>query len=238
MSADRSARIAVAFAREAAKSPEGRLCAACVDVLGVTSAGISIMSGRHSGPVCVSDQHTSTLEELQFSLGEGPCQDAFHTGAPVLAPRLDGAASARWPVFAGQAREAGVRAVFAYPLAVRRSNVGALTIYQDREGGLSASQGEDTLAVAAVLAETLLAMQADAAPGLLPEAIDDAFAHRAEVHQASGMVAVQLKVPVATALARIRAYAYSQGRPVGAVAADVVARRLRLADDHASDQGD
>ena len=89
VNADQSLRIAVAFAREAAKSPEARLCSACVDVLDVTGAGITIMGGDQAGPVCVSNPRMAALEDLQYTIGEGPCQDAFQSNTFVHAPRLD-----------------------------------------------------------------------------------------------------------------------------------------------------
>jgi hypothetical protein len=55
--------------------------------------------------------------------------------------------------------------------------------------------------------------------------------HRAAVHQATGMVSVQLGVSMEVALLRLRAHAYASGRPLGEVAQDVVARRLRFDDD-------
>jgi hypothetical protein len=45
------------------------------------------------------------------------------------------------------------------------------------------------------------------------------------------MVSIQLKIPVSEALVRIRAHAFAHDRPVGLVAADIVARRLRIEDD-------
>jgi hypothetical protein len=53
-------------------------------------------------------------------------------------------------------------------------------------------------------------------------------AERAEGHQAAGMVSVQLSVSVAEALVRLRARAFSEGRPLEALAADVVGRRVRF----------
>ena len=231
LNADQSLRIAVAFAREAAKSPEARLCTACVDVLDVAGAGITIMGGGHAGPVCVSNPRMAALEDLQYAIGEGPCQDAFRSNTFVHAPRLDVSASARWPSFVDLAHATGVCAVFAYPLSAKGAKIGVLTLYQDTEGELSTMQHEDSIAMVGVLTETVLSLQ-DAAPvGVLAAEIDDVVAYRAEVHQASGMVSVQLQIPVAEALLRIRAHAFADGRPLGVVAADIVARRLRLADD-------
>jgi hypothetical protein len=52
----------------------------------------------------------------------------------------------------------------------------------------------------------------------------------ARVHQATGMISVQLGVSLAEALLRLRAHAYGQDRPVADVAADVVGRRMRFDD--------
>jgi hypothetical protein len=231
VSPDQSLRIAVAFAREAARSPEARLCAACVDVLAMTGAGITIMGGDKAGPVCVSNPRMAALEDLQFTIGEGPCQDAYRSNTPVHAPRLDGAASARWPSFVDLAHTTGVGAVFAYPLSANGAKIGVLTLYQEGEGEMSATQHEDSMAIVEVLTETVLSLQ-DAAPvGTLAVDLDEVVAYRAEIYQAAGMVAVQLQIPVAEALLRIRAHAFADGRPVGGVAGDIVARRLRLTDD-------
>lgn len=228
---DQSMRIAVAFAREAAKSPEARLCSACVDVLDVTGAGITIMGGDKAGPVCVSNPRMAALEDMQFTIGEGPCQDAYRSNKPVHAPRLDVSASARWPSFVDLARSTGVGAVFAYPLSANGAKIGVLTLYQEEEGEMSATQHADSIAIVEVLTETVLSLQ-DAAPsGVLAPDLEVAVAYRAEIHQASGMVAIQLQIPVAEALLRLRAHAFAEGRPAGEVARDIVARRLRLTDD-------
>ncbi|MBK5330503.1 MAG: ANTAR domain-containing protein, partial [Ilumatobacteraceae bacterium] len=82
-----------------------------------------------------------------------------------------------------------------------------------------------------LLTETVLSLQ-DAAPrGELAGGLEDIVAYRAEIHQASGMVSVQLQIPATEALVRIRARAFAIGSPVSAIAADIVARRLRLSDD-------
>ncbi|MCA1822134.1 MAG: ANTAR domain-containing protein, partial [Pseudonocardia sp.] len=54
---------------------------------------------------------------------------------------------------------------------------------------------------------------------------------RAEIYQATGMVLAQLGISVTDALARIRAYAFAEQRPLGDVAHDVVSRRLRFTQD-------
>ena len=229
---ERSVRIAAAFAVQASVRGGG-LCDACVHVLGVSGAGITLMGGTAAGPVCASDTRTSFMEDLQFTLGEGPCQDAFASRTVVAAPNIDVGTETRWPAFAQSAAGRGIGAVFAFPMRIERARIGVLTLYQDESGPLTDTQYDDAEMLAEVLTAATLDMVRD---DTIAPALDDAVAHRAEVHQATGMVSAQLEVTPAVALARIRAHAYSQDRPVGDVAADIVARRLRLSH-HLGDQG-
>ena len=78
------------------------------------------------------------MEELQFTLGEGPCVESSGTGRPVLQPDLARTGPARWPGFSAAALEAGIGAVFALPLRVGAIRLGVLDLYRDAVGGLSA----------------------------------------------------------------------------------------------------
>lgn len=231
MSADRSNRMAIAFARETARSETARLCTACVEVLEVAGAGITIMGGDQAGPICVSDPSVAALEDLQYTIGQGPCRDAFRSGLSIHAPRLDADAWARWPSFVQLAQSSHVAAVFAYPLIAAGANVGVLTLYQRDEGELTSAQQDDSEALAGVLAETVLSLQDEAPAGTLGAGLDDAAKYRSEIYQASGMVAVQLTISATDALLRMRAHAFATEQRVADVASLIVARHLRLTDD-------
>lgn len=234
----RTARVARAFIEHRVAPRPLSLCLASTEVLEVDSVAVSLTSGQHSGPVCCSDHRSGTLDELQFSLGEGPSPDAHSSDQPVFEPDLEHPSTIRWPSFSGPAIDLGTRAVFAFPLHVGQASIGVLTLYQDTAGELAPDQMADSLVVADLVALSLLDFLSSTAPDSLPRELLEAGAHRAEVHQASGMVAVQLGVGVADASLRLRAFAYATNRSITAVAADIVARRLRLGDDrHDPDQG-
>jgi hypothetical protein len=235
MTDERAVRIGVAFARQAGSGRSGRLCRACVDVLEVSGAGVTIMSGRNCGPVCSSNQLVGQLEDLQFALGEGPCHDAFTSGLSVSEPDLAVCSATTWPHYTRRAFDLGARAVFAVPLRVDRDPIGVLTLYQDLTGPLSDQQTVDSVVVATVLAHVISAIQAASTPRLLTSELSDANAHRAEVHQASGMTAIQLEIDVGAALVRMRAHAYASDQSVAFVAQEIVAHRLRLSDDRPID---
>jgi hypothetical protein len=169
---EQSTRIAVALGREAARSAS--LCGACVELLDVAGAGITIMGGKQTGPVCVSNNRMAALEDLQFASGEGPCQDAYRLRSPVHAPRLDESAVMRWSSFVDLANATGIGAVFAFPMSNRGAKVGVLTLYQDHEGELSVAQNDDSLALVEVLTETVLSLQDAAPPGTLAADLEHA----------------------------------------------------------------
>jgi hypothetical protein len=197
-----------------------RHCARTVPASGV---GLALMTDE--GPaatVAATDDTALQLEELQFSLGEGPCVDASRSGRPVLQPDLARTAPALWPAFAAGAQTAGLVAVFAFPLRVGGIRLGVLDLYRSVVGGLSAEQLVDALSFADAATALLLYLQGRAAGWDLPADSLVLLDDRAEVHQATGMVSVQAAVPLQEALLLLRARAYAGQRPIGEVARDVL----------------
>ena len=204
------------------------LCRRCVREFVITGAGVTVfVDGSPQGALGVSDELSRRVEELQFTYGEGPCVDANRTRQAVSEPRLSSALS-RWPVFGPAAVNVGVEAVFAIPLQLGDATYGALDLYRDTPGPLAAGELDDAAAIADAAVALILALQQAAAPGTLTPALDDMADYRAVVHQAVGMVSVQLEVTVDEALVALRARAFQAGIAIGDLATDVVARRMRL----------
>ena len=224
-----------AGSRDGADLPDGlvRLCARTLPVSGV---GLALMTDEGpAGTVAASDAGALQLEELQFTLGQGPCVDASRTGRPVLAPNLADTSSRRWPQFAAGADAAGLRAVFAFPLQVGGIRLGVFDLYRDTVGELSGKELADALTFADAATQLLLDLQAhDTARGFPPPHALAVLDDRAEVHQATGVVSVRAGVSLAQALALLRARAYTQERPIGDLARDVLDGLVQLGqdDDH------
>ncbi len=195
----------------------------------MTGAGIMLMSGGVAqGSVCSSNAVSALLEDLQFTLGEGPGVDAFTGDHPVAEADLAGPQASRWVAFTPPAVAAGARAVFGFPLRVGAVRVGALHLYRDQPGAIDDDQHANALVLAGVAARAVLTMQAEAAPGLIGPELEAGSDFHFVVHEASGMVSVQLDIGVGEALARLRARAFAEDRPLSAVALDVVERRVRF----------
>jgi len=206
-----------------------QLCKAAVAQLGASGVGVSVMADRGiSGFAAASDLPSRELEELQFTLGEGPCVDAFSAGYPVLVPDLSDGVQRRWPMYVAAALERGVGAIFAFPIQVGGSRLGVLDVSRDSPGSMTSQQVGRAVALADTALVLILDGQLRAPVGAVPEGFDQAPGFRAEIAQAQGMIMVQLGVSITEALVRLRAHAYSESRLVGDVARDVVARRIRF----------
>jgi GAF domain len=204
----------------------GRLCQVAAEVTGMSGAGVMLLTeDRPQASLCTTDPVSALIEELQYTLSEGPCVDAHRLGVVIAEPDL-AAGGWRWTEFSVRALDAGAQAVFGFPIRIGAVRLGALNLYRDRPGGLSDDQHADALVMADVAARAILAAQADAPPGRLGADLEPDTHLWPVVHQAAGMVSVQLGIPVADALVRLRAHAFAVGRLVSEVATDVVERRL------------
>ncbi|MEP6481452.1 MAG: GAF and ANTAR domain-containing protein [Rhodoglobus sp.] len=209
-------------------SPTG-LCGLFVDSLPVTGASISVFdeAGRQS-TICSSDSRATRLDELQLEMGIGPRWEVLRTGKQVVAPDLPHS-NPSWSSFAAAAVDLGVGALFAFPMSVGAVTVGVVELHSTAAGMLNhgdisiaqrLTSGVTWRAVHLGLRSTREASIADSrAPAL-----------RREVHQATGMILVQLGVGATEAFARLRAYAFATGRPVQDVAHDVVTWKLDFSD--------
>jgi hypothetical protein len=210
-----------------------RICQAAAEGLEVDGAAISLLTASTlRETLYATDATAELLEDLQFSLGEGPCVDAATSGGPVLIADLnDPAQTSRWPMYAAAVvDQARVSAVFAFPLQWGPINLGVLDLYRGDPGPLSSAQVRDAISASDAAALMLLALRTDPDPEG-DEVWDRSWSKRAEIHQATGMVIAQLGINPTDAFARLRAHAFSEGVSLNDVARDVVARRLHFTED-------
>jgi GAF domain-containing protein len=210
------------------------LCEACVMLFAIDGAALSlIFSGVTSGTFGASDAAARVYDELQFTIGEGPCLDSVATRAPVLIPDLAKPNSVRWPLYRPAMLDHKIRGVFAIPVVLAGEFVGALDFFKRQPGELHV----DHLAGAVIAAELAGAPLLDLMHSDLQAAVNNPYSSawadfnalsRTEVSQATGMLVAQLGVEPAEALVRLRAHAYATSRSATEVARDILDRQLRL----------
>lgn len=204
------------------------LCRRAVEDLPVDGAGISLMTDAgHHGVLAATDGPAQVVEDLQVTTGEGPCLDAWRARRVVLQPDVARVAVTRWPGLGPALLDEGVGAIFAFPLQVGDIRLGVLDLCRMSPGGLDGEQLAIGLAYADAAVNVLLHLQNKLDLG---QELDgqrfDPLGGGPQIHQATGMIAVQAAVGLADALLLLRGRAFAQGRSMNEVARDVVNHRM------------
>lgn len=203
------------------------LCSPFIENLGVTGVSIAVFSPRGGqSTICSSDAVAARIDELQFDLGEGPQWATLKTGVPTLVPDVFQDTHDSWPIFAASIGSLHVGALFSFPLLMGAVTVGTVGLYRQAAGALSPQQIEIAVTLASALTDVAVRR---AIAGADNEGTGESMvtpAMRREVHQATGMILVQLDTTATLAYSRLQAHAFANGRTVQDVARDVVSRHL------------
>jgi hypothetical protein len=206
------------------------LAQACVAVLSVSGAGVSLTDGQLRVPLGASDAAAAQAEALQTTLGEGPCLEATATSDPLIAD--EASMAARWPIFSSELLAATpFRSVASLPL--RSSELlrfGALDLYStDPDPLLGQSLDEVSSSIADPIAAILFDGPSTAGPSgaMVPSWTTHAgVTRRMQVWTAVGMLIAHAGLNNLDALAALRAYAYGHSASLDDVAEDITRKRL------------
>ena len=206
------------------------LTQACVKVLGVDGAGISLIADGLRIPLGASDAIAVHAEALQTSLGEGPCLDATATSGPLLAD--ESSMAVQWPIFHRElVAKTPIRAVASMPLkSARLRSLGALDLYATSPQQLQRLSLQE---VSADIADPMAAMLFDGPHNVseygtvLPMWMNnDSVNQRMNVWVAVGILIEHAGLTNADALAALRGYAYGHSLSLDDIAHKLTTRRL------------
>jgi hypothetical protein len=202
----------------------------CVALLGVSEAGVVLAdAGGALRVLASSSERMRNLELLEVQNQDGPCLDAWRTGAAASEADLARHGPARWPHFAPAALECGFQSVYALPMRLRETRIGALNLFADEPGALSDEDAELGQAMADVASIGILQERFAHEQVVLTDQLQSALNSRIVLEQAKGVVAEQTKLDMDSAFGLLRGYARNHSRRLGEVATDVVQRRLSAA---------
>ena len=178
-----------------------------VEVLDVSAAGLML-----SGPdgdarvVASSSDAMRVLELFELPAAEGPCFDCLRSGEPVMDGDL-GASIDRWPRFAAHATAAGFRSASALPMRLRGRILGALNLFRDEPGPMSADDVVIAQAFADIATIAILQHRAATEARTLNENLTYALNSRIVIEQAKGVLAERSGVGMPEAFERLRRHA-------------------------------
>lgn len=205
-----------------------------MSVLDVDAAAISLVfDGANAGTLGASDAAARRYDELQFTLGDGPCLESVARRIPVLMVDLADPSDIRWPAYGSAMLADDIRFVFAMPVMVAGEHVGALDLFRATPGRLKGEQFAGAIAAAELAGIPVLDLMAGDLRAAAGDPASNAWTElnalsRAEVSQATGMLVAQLGIEPTEALVRLRGHAYATGRTATDVAHDILDRRLKL----------
>jgi GAF domain-containing protein len=194
----------------------------CLDLLGVAAAGLLFADGQDQLRLAVSSSESARLLELyQLQNDEGPCLECYRSGRPVSAELNE--AQNRWPSFVAAATREGFVAVLALPLRMRERVIGALNLFDAKDGTLSdpgiwpIAQSMADVATIAILQERLGKQR-----NLLNEQLQSALTSRVVIEQAKGVLATRLEIEMEEAFELLRQRSRDERRRLVEVAEEVL----------------
>lgn len=192
------------------------------DLVDAHAAGLLLVDNKgRLQLMAASNEQAQMLELFQLQAHEGPCQDCFKEGVPVVNADLR-AASDRWPVFAPRAVAAGYRSVHAFPLRLRQQVIGALNLFGTEAEEMAPEDARVVQALADVATIGLLQARAIRRGEVLTEQLQSALDSRIVIEQAKGALAQLHGGSPDQAFDRMRRYCRSHNARLSEVATAVV----------------
>jgi GAF domain-containing protein len=194
----------------------------CVDVLDIAAAGLMLVAPEGDlRVVAFSSEAVRVVELFELQAEEGPCLDAYHTGAAIVNQDL-AHVNGRWPNFVPVAIEAGFRSVHAIPMRLRGAIIGALNLFRAEVGDLGDFDILAAQALADVATIAILHHRAASEAQLVNEQLSLALNSRIVIEQAKGVLAERIGLDMEQAFARLRKYARDHNLRLIEVARGVV----------------
>jgi GAF domain-containing protein len=179
----------------------------CVNLLGVSAAGVMLASPSGSlGLIASSSEAMRLLELFELQAEQGPCFDAFRSGEPVRQENLV-AGAGRWPAFADAALQAGFQSVSALPLRLRDVTLGALNLFSADRAPMDEADVIVARAFADLASLSIVQHQISAEAQRLNEQLSSALTSRVVIEQAKGVISERAGISLAEAFVRLRNHA-------------------------------
>lgn len=188
---------------------------------GCDAVGVTMVMEDRPRTAAYTTVGTLEIDAVQYSVGDGPCLDAFRNGREVLVDFT--AAEERWPAFIEGCDPGDVQTLLALPLQTEGQRFGALNLYGYAP---HAFDGTDLVLVrmaarraADAIAAGVHLVGARAVAGQ----VEQAMASRAVIEQAKGVLMAQHGIDETVAFEMLRRQSQQANVKLRTLAARVVA---------------
>jgi GAF domain-containing protein len=163
-------------------------------VSGCDEVGVTILSGDRPHTAAYTTVQTLEIDAVQYALDDGPCLDSARHRRENRVDDLvvdDG----RWPEFAKECREDGLRSLLALPLLSGDECVGAINLYGWAPNAFEAFDTALVRVAASRCADAVVAVTTLDGVRRLAGQLEQAMANRAVIEQAKGVLMAMRGVP-------------------------------------------
>jgi GAF domain-containing protein len=204
------------------------LAGRCVELLGMSEAGLMLADPQGILRVAASSSHAMNLLELfELQYDDGPCVDCFRTKAPVREDNLHDAVS-RWPRFAPEAIAAGFASVYALPMRLRHQVIGSLNLLRVERRELDGDELQIAQALADVATIGILQHRAATESRHIAEQLQYALNSRIVIEQAKGVISAHAGLEMDDAFTTMRQYARNHNQRLADVAGAIAGGSLAV----------
>lgn len=195
---------------------------------GADGAGLTMLDEGHTNTIVATEPFVSEIDDIQYSLMQGPCVSAVEQATTVRSGSLGG--DARWPKFGGRIARLGVHSVVSLPLVTADGVVGAMNVYAHAKhvfDDRAAELGELYAVPAAIAVQNA---QLLARTQRLVSRMQSALDTRSVIDRAVGIIISRSGGTPEEALGRLRAMSQHEHHRLASVAQQMVdeaARRAR-----------
>jgi GAF domain-containing protein len=194
---------------------------------GADGAGLTLLEHDRPATIVKSEAFVREIDDIQYSIDEGPCISAAKTGQTMRSGSLSG--DPRWPRFGPRAGRLGVHSVLSLPLLTPEGVLGAMNVYAhekdtfderaERVGQLFAVPAAIAVQNAQILSQTQR----------LAANLHAALTNRAVIDQAIGIIISRTGLSPEAAFKRISTLSQNNHIKVSAVATSIVEEAARRA---------
>jgi GAF domain-containing protein len=228
---DRSLAAAQRLMSELAGSLEGlddlapyldRLVAAVnANIDGCDAVGVTVVMDDRPRTAAYTTAGTLEIDAVQYSVGDGPCLDAFRNGRENLVDFAGG--EERWPAFMEGCDVGDVQSLLALPLESGGRRFGALNLYGYERHAFDHTDLVLVRMAAARAADALAAAVQVAGAREVAAQMEQAMASRAVIEQAKGVLMGRHSISETVAFELLRRQSQEQNLKLRVLAAQLVA---------------
>jgi GAF domain-containing protein len=195
---------------------------------GADGAGLTLLEEGRSNTIVATADFVSTIDDIQYSLNQGPCITAAAIAQTVVSGSLGG--DSRWPKFGGRIARLGVHSVLSLPLVTPDGVVGAMNVYAHEKHAFderAAELGELFALPAAVAVQNA---QVLAQAQRLAAQLEAALKTRGVIDRAVGIMMSRSGGTEEQALERLRTLSQHEHQKLGVIARQIIDEAVRRAE--------